>query len=222
MRLKWCLCLCLVVQNLHAGVNLVSPQPLDLGKVLEKTVVEGRFALVNESDSTFHIRYVMTSCHCTVTTIPDSTLDPRDTVYVPFSINTARFSGVIRKIITVQFKEEIPEIEAVAQVQVFQTLETKPRILTCRNLKLGSEPVSRSVSIINNSLRAVKIIKAQTSDSSLTVTPDKTVVPSMGEAVFQVEFSPVKPGSATLYVTLETDDEETSIIEFPVSVQVIP
>lgn len=222
MRMRWGFFLCFAIQSLQAGVKLASPPLIDMGKVLEKTMVEGRFQLANESDSTFHIRHVRTSCGCTVVSIPDSTLNPRDTVSVPFSINTARFSGVIRKIITVEFVESVPEIEAAVQVQVFQNFEMRPRILSLRNVQIGSEPVPRSMSIINNSLRPLKIRGAHSDDSSLTVTPDKTMVPSLGEAVFKILFSPVKPGTKTIYVTFETDDEESPTLEFPVSVQVVP
>jgi hypothetical protein len=222
MRMGWGLFLLMVVQGLHAGVKLASPPLIDMGKVLEKTVVEGRFQLANESDSTFHIRHVRTSCGCTVVSIPDSTLNPLDTVSVPFSINTARFSGVIRKIITVEFVEPVPEIEAAVQIQVFQNFEIRPRILSLRNVQIGSEPVPRAVSIINNTLRPLKIRGVRSDDSSLTVTPDKTMVPSLGEADFKIVFSPVKPETKTIYVMFETDNEESPTLEFPVTVQVVP
>jgi hypothetical protein len=222
MRVPLILFLYAAVQTSVAGVRLVSPQPLDMGKVLEKTKVEGAFRLVNESDSTFHVQQVKTSCHCTVTSFSDSVLAPRDTISVPFSINTNGLNGISRKILTIQFKEPIPDIEAVVQVQVFQRLEIQPRIIVCRNLKKGSEPVNRTFSMINNSLRPVIILQAATDDSSLIVTPNRAEVPPAGEAEFKVRFSPDKPGSHYLYVTLKTDDPESPTLEFPVSVQVVP
>ena len=54
---------------------------------------------------------VRTSCGCTAVKPEKKIFEPGETAHIPYTIETERFSGVVRKSIRLVFKDEDPKSE---------------------------------------------------------------------------------------------------------------
>lgn len=92
------LLLTLVALPAWAGPMIVCDSPnIDLGIVEGDTVVPYTQFIRNDGDETLYIERVSVTCGCTVANLPDSTVEPGESVPLQGSLNTRKMDGEIHK-----------------------------------------------------------------------------------------------------------------------------
>jgi len=96
------ICLAFAVSGLASPTIEVDSPEYDFGSVLEGFAVEHTFVIQNVGDQTLEIESVHVSCGCTATTLATKTLAPNESVDLKVLVDTAGFSGLISKLVTIR------------------------------------------------------------------------------------------------------------------------
>lgn len=203
-------------------IELLGPKVVDLGRVLEGSVVEESIRFVNTGDKPVKIKRVRTSCGCTVAHIDKMEYAPGDTAEVFFSLNTRGFHGVVRKSLTVYFEHDnLPKVRFVIQANVYTQLEVAPRYFSFQDVRLNPDTVITSfLTFKNKSGNSIQVTDIHVDSDLIRVFPQSVVVPPGNESSVRVELKPVSRVRRTVYVVMETDYEGEPCVRIPVFIDI--
>ena len=195
----------------------MTPRLIDLGRVEEGKIVSDTIRFVNSGTEPVHIAQVKSSCGCTAVRIGDSEIGPGDTAEVAFTLNTRGLHGLIRKSLTVQFKErQLEETRFTIQATAFSEFEVSPRFVHFQNIRQNPDTlVTRFFSIRNQSRKAITITRIYAVDEILSVFPAEAVIPPGREHLVRVELKPEQKGYKTVYIHVLADYESKPEIHIP-------
>lgn len=207
----------------NAQVELITPRIMDLGRVDEGTVIRENIRLVNKAGERINILTVKTSCGCTVPELDQTSIAPGDTAVIPFSFNTKGFFGTVRKILTVVFEErEIPAEKITIQVTPFSEVELEPRYIYLQRIKQNADTlITRPLSIKNHSAQVLRIVRIQTDNTMVRVTPDNGTAKPDESVSFNITIKPSQSGYRHARIVITTDHPVKSRLEIPVFLYIL-
>jgi hypothetical protein len=204
-------------------IELLTPKLLKLGKVQEGTVVSDTLRFLNTGNKTVTIERVRSSCGCTTTTLDIKKIAPGDTGFVSFALNTRGFKGVLRKTITVVFEEDkLNPLEFSIQATVYTNWETTPRYIHFYRISFNPDTtLSKILEIENYSDHIIKVLKIQSGDPKIRVSPASGAIQSGRKLFVQVQMTPDQVGTMHNTIDILTDDEHKPNLKVPVYMHVI-
>jgi len=199
-------------------VELLTPKVIDLGRVLEGSVVEKSIRFVNSGDKPVKIKHVKTSCGCTVARIERMEYTPGDTAEIFFSLNTRGFHGVVRKSLTLYFEhDDLPKARFIIQAHVYTQFEVTPRYIRFQDVKLNADTVITEIlTFQNRSDNAIHVTSIHSDSDLIRVFPRSMVIPPGDESSARVELRPLSGVRRTVYVVIETDYKNEPHVNIPV------
>ena len=91
MRFSFTMSLLLFSPVLAQQITMMTPELVDLGRVKESEIVEGKIRFINTGDEAFTIRQVKTTCGCTAVNVGKKEHAPGDTALIDFHFNSRVF-----------------------------------------------------------------------------------------------------------------------------------
>ncbi len=144
---------------LSAKIQWLTPSIIKYGNIQEGEKITDTIKFINLGETPVEIQSVRPSCGCTVTSLTQRIIASHDTAYIPFSLNTMGFSGMIRKSINISFKEnKEDDAQFILQANIIRDLEIAPRYIYITRLKVDQDTtLTRTITFINNSEQAIEI-----------------------------------------------------------------
>lgn len=198
--------------------RLISPEVIELGRVLEGKTIEGNIQFINTGKVPLRIERVQTSCGCTAAEMDRMEFQPKDTASIHFTLRTSSFRGVVRKALTVFFENGSPDIQTFfIQALVYSELEMKPSYISFPAVPLHQDTVmSAAVRILNQSKKPVRIQTIRSESDQIQVVFEPCVIPPEQESAFQILLKPKTTGYRTSQVVVQSDCPSKPQISVPV------
>lgn len=92
---------CVAADEPKESVVEVEPYLWDFGKVSQGEVLEHIFVLKNDSQNTFNIKSVQTSCGCTTSDVEKTAVSPGESVNIQVKFNTKGYLGPVQQFVYV-------------------------------------------------------------------------------------------------------------------------
>ncbi len=199
-------------------VKFLNDKVMDFGKVLQGEVIKGELKFTNVGDGAVEIERVETSCGCTAVTPTKMTYNSGETAVIPFTVKTANFSGVIRKKITVVFKNVTPKSHSfVVQANVVTELTVSPRFISFQKISLNPDTTyTEYIEVDNLAHKKYSVTHIYPEKPLVKITPQSAEIPAGKSHLFRLEFTPEKPGRHSTRVVIETDHPTQSRMTIPV------
>lgn len=194
-------------------IKFLTPKVLEFGKVPQGEEISGAFKILITSKKVLEIESIRPGCGCTVVKDLPMTYNPGDTLVIPFTLNTRGFFGVIRKPITVTFKDlDIPAEKLYIGATIFQDLSLSKRYLIFKDVKVDPSVVlSDSLYFLNASDKDVHITEASFSSDLVTVDYDKRAAAPNDSLLIKVRLHPMMAFNAPVYIRFKTDQNEKTL-----------
>lgn len=192
------------------GVMYLTPDLIDFGEVSEGDLLRGEIRFVNSGDEELLVDNVRPSCGCTVTHLESKSFAPGDTARIPFTLNTSRFKGTIRKNIRVYFKDKsVGTKKFVIQSKIISELDLSPSYVHFKNIKANPDTViTQFAKFANNSDAPIEIKVKEYNNDLIQIKPEKFKIPAGETYLVRVELRPEKPKRANTTISFETDFEK--------------
>lgn len=190
-----------------AKIEYLTPKLIDFGDAREGEILNGTIQFVNTGDETVSINRVQPSCGCTLAELKRTDYAPGDTATIPFTLNTAHFSGVVRKTIHIYFKDQqIPNEQITLQAKIFTELELNPSYLYFQNITVNPDTViTQYAKIKNQTDKPIHIAVAAYNNDNYKIIPEKFTVPAGETYLVRVEMVPRDARRDSITFTFETD-----------------
>ncbi|OVE79052.1 hypothetical protein BVY01_03590 [bacterium I07] len=203
-------------------IRFLSPKLVDLGRVLEGAVLSHTIQFVNSGEETVHLRQVGTTCGCTAAQTTRKDFAPGDTASIDVSINTRGFFGLMRKTVTLYFKEkEIKPQKIVFQVHPYTEVAVNPRYLYLQRIHLNPDTlITQTVKVSNQSKRSLHIKSVETDNPMVQVSPQKATITADKEQTFKISIRPETTGYKHIRIWMHTDYASKPKLEIPVFLHV--
>ncbi|NQT27539.1 DUF1573 domain-containing protein [candidate division KSB1 bacterium] len=192
------------------SVEYLTPTLIDFGEVSEGELLHGEIRFVNSGDEEVVVDNVRPSCGCTVTHLETKSFAPGDTAKIPFTLNTSRFKGTIRKTIRVYFKDKNLTAEIFTiQAKIITELDLSPSYIHFKDVKANPDTViTQFAKFANNSDVPIKIKIKEYNNDLIRIKPEKFEVPAGETYLVRVELMPKQAKRANTTVIFDTDFEK--------------
>jgi hypothetical protein len=203
--------------------RLLSPEVIDLGRVLEGQTVDGDVRFINSGTEPLHVLGVQTSCGCTAARLQKTDFSTGDTAIVHFTLRTGGFHGLIRKMLTVDFENQlVNDLAVYIQATVFSELEVKPSFLNFQSVPQSKDiAVADTISVFNTSNRTVKVLNVSCDSQQIQIDVHRFSIPSNQNILIPVVLRPQKSEYQHATVTIETDSPNKPVIRIPVLFDIV-
>lgn len=211
------------VVSLHAQqVEFLHPDVIEMGKVSQGEVLEGAIEFKNISDAVVELEQIKPSCGCTAVTPEKMTYAKGEVASIPFTIATDKFQGVIRKNITVTFKNVEPARHTFyVQANVVTDISVSPRFINFQKVALNPDTtLSEFFEIENTSDGDIEISKIYADKNFLKISPATVTIPSGKSQLIRVEFTPDQSGRHNTTVVIESAMKPEKARKLPVFINV--
>lgn len=197
--------------------ELITPHQVDLGTVMQDSVVEAVIQFRNSGDSPLKISRVQTSCGCTAADLQKLEYLPGEEGEIGVKLNTKGFSGLIRKYVTIYLENGDPiSTRVVLQTTVKNQLEIQPAYLDFQNIELKSKENGRLLRVTNNFSDPLVIEAFLTNIKNLTISAKQmTIQPGTTEEI-SISYQPLQEGRADGYIDLKIKDPIETVKRIPV------
>ena len=201
--------------------ELLSPQLMDMGVVIQDSIVQSIIQFRNSGELPLKIRRVQTSCGCTAAELTKLDYQPGESGQIEIQFNTKGFSGVVRKYVTVYLEEGTPaSSRIVLQANVKTNILIEPRYLDLQNIELQSRDTDRSFHVTNNFNEPLVIKEILTNIKNLEIS-FKNVTLDPGETgEISVIYKPTKVGRSDGYIDLKINNPVETVKRIPVFIYV--
>jgi hypothetical protein len=199
-------------------IRLITPEKIDFGRIQEDQPIEGKIQFVNGGSVPIEIERIYASCGCTTTQVKKMRYNSGDTAAISFSVRTRGFRGIIRKSITIYFKEPAgKELDYTIQATVHQELEITPAFVNFQSVRLNPDTLlTEFVRIRNNTDKPIQLKNLFTDNDLVTVMAQPKIIPSGQTAEVRVSLRPSKTAIRDIEISIETDNSRKPIIIIPV------
>ena len=203
-------------------VEFKNPQVIELGKIQQGDILEGKIEFVNTGNEPVEIESIKPSCGCTAVTPEKMVYESGETAVIPFTIKTTNFNGLIRKSIKVTFKNVEPRTYSFfAEATVVTDLNISPKYINFSQVNLDADTtITEYVEIENTTDHPIDIFKIHTDSKYLKISPESVVVPSGKSHLVRLEFKPTESGRHNTQIYLETNLKSESQKSIPVFIYV--
>lgn len=203
-------------------VEFLHPNVIELGKVQQGEILEGKIEFKNTGDVPVEIESIRPSCGCTAVTPEKMVYESGETAVIPFSIKTKNFSGLIRKSIKVTFKNMEPRTYTFfAQATVVTDLNITPKYINFYQVDMNADTViTEYFEIENTSDATIEITKIRTDSKFLKVAPESVVVPSGKSHLVRLDFTPTEAGRHNTQIHIESSLKTENQKDLPVFIYV--
>ncbi len=187
-------------------IKIITPRLIDRGRVQEDTNITDHILFINNSGKVISIDRIRSSCGCTTTRYSQGYILPGDTVNIAYTIRTAGFRGVIRKTITVYFKEQnINPLTYTVQANIYQLFDIQPRYLYFSDLYYNPDTTVTEMLSIQNSQDKSMVINIHSDSKLIKVTPASfSLKPNTSKEVV-IAYTPAQKGYHLSYITVKSD-----------------
>jgi Protein of unknown function (DUF1573)/Cep192 domain 3 len=224
---KWILILLvlsgLVFSGLSQEFKLLTPIVLDMGTVLEDSIVTGKIRFTNSGNLPLKIGRVQTSCGCTVAQLEKLIYQPNEEGEIRVQFNTKGQAGLTRKSVNIYIEEGTPaSVRVTLQTIVKQQLEINPAFVDLQDVTLKNTLVKRSLLIKNNYNEDLVVKSIKGNIKTLTVKPDQFVLQPGSEKSLEILYQPQKEGRNDGYIEMEFEKPVQKLKRIPVFIKVNP
>lgn len=195
---------------------------IDTGKVLQGEMVTGNLQFTNTGTVDVEIESVKPSCGCTAVAPEKLVYAPGETATIPFTIDSKKFKGVIRKTIRINFKNVEPKTYVfVVQADVATELTITPDFINFQQVNLNPDTVlTEFFEIENESDQNIEIKNIYSSSESLKISPQSVVIPAGKSHLIQLNFTPNQAGRQNTKIHIESNHQTQSVVDLPVFINV--
>lgn len=195
-----------------SSVSYLTPTLIDFGEVSEGQLLQGEIRFINTGDEEVLVDEVRPSCGCTVTHLDTKTFAPGDTAKIPFTLNTSRFRGTIRKTISIYFKDKnLGSERFVIQAKIITELDLSPSYIHFKDIQANPDTViTQFAKFANNSDVTIKIKTQKYNNDLIRIKPEKFEIPPGETYLVRVELMPKEAKRANTTIIFETDFEKKS------------
>lgn len=208
--------------TLAQQVEFLHPKVIELGKVQQGEILEGKIEFKNTGDVAVEIQAIKPSCGCTAVTPEKMVYNSGETATIPFSIKTENFHGLVRKSIKVIFKNIEPKTYSFfAQATIVTELNITPRHINFKQVELNADTViTEYFEIENTSDKSIEIHKIHTDSRFLKISPESIVVPSGKSHLVRLDLTPSKGGRHNTQIYIESNLNPAGQKNLPVFIYV--
>lgn len=203
-------------------VQLISSELQQLGRLLEGTVAADTLLFANRTRSSLHVSRIKSSCGCTVPFLDRDVLAPGDTARIIYRLNTRGFHGLLRKTLTVEFREtHVEPVTFLLEFRVYNELDVEPRYIHFEDVNADPDTIlSAVIHVRNYGDVPIRLKRIFTKSGRVKVSPVRARLEPLDEIVLTVRLTPDQPEMIMDYIVIETDYEKKPIFEIPVFGQV--
>lgn len=211
-------------ENANTPIEFLHPKVIDLGKISQGQVAEGKIEFVNKGSAPVEIEAIRPSCGCTAVTPSKMVYAPGETAVIPFSLKTAGFNGVVRKTIKVTFKNIEPNsFTFTAQANVITELNITPNFVNFYQVALQPDTtVTEYFEIENTTEQAVEITKISTDSKFIKISPETVTIPPGKSHLVRVDLVPSEPGRHNTQVNIDSNLQTEGHKSLPVFIYIMP
>lgn len=211
-------------ENTNVPVEFLNPKVIDLGKISQGQVAEGKIEFVNRGSGPVEIEAIQPSCGCTAVTPSKMVYNPGETAVIPFSMKTAGFNGVVRKTIKVIFKNIEPKTFIfTAQANVITELNITPNFVNFYQVPLRPDTtISEYFEIENTTDKAVEITKISTDSKFIKISPESVTIPPGKSHLVRIDLIPAEPGRHNTQVNIDSNLPTEGHKSLPVFIHILP
>jgi len=203
--------------------KLLTPIILDLGTVLEDSIVTGKIRFTNSGILPLKIGRVQTSCGCTVAQLDKLTYLPDEEGEIEVQFNTKGQAGLTRKSVNIYIEEGTPaSVRVTLQTVVKQQLEITPAFVDLQDITLKDTSVKRSLLIKNNYTEDLVVKSIKGNIKTLTVKPNQFLLHPGSEKSLEILYQPEKEGRNDGYLEIEFEKPVQKLKRIPVFIKVTP
>ena len=151
-------------------VVVIDPVQIDFGTVKQETTHRSEVTIRNQGTELLEIRGIESDCGCTVAQLPDSTLDPGQSVPLSITLSTRHFSGQIAKHIFLETNDPgAPKAKLTLIAFVREMVRVTPTALDFGSLERGA---SAQATVTVRSLRSdtLRVLDVVVPQETLTAT----------------------------------------------------
>jgi hypothetical protein len=203
-------------------VEFLHPNVIELGKVQQGEILQGKIEFKNTGDAPVEIEAIKPSCGCTAVSPEKMLYNSGETAVIPFSIKTNNFNGLIRKSIKVIFKNLEPRTYTFfAQATIVTDLNITPKYINFYQVDLNADTViTEYFEIENASDKPIEIYKIHTDSKFLRILPEKITVPSGKSHLVRLDFIPTEAGRHNTQIYIESNLKTKNQKNLPVFIHV--
>jgi len=213
--------LTIAISGITQEFELLTPHQVDLGTVMQDSVVEAVIQFRNSGDAPLKISRVQTSCGCTAADLQKLEYLPGEEGEIGVKLNTKGFSGLIRKYVTIYLEDGDPiSTRVVLQTTVKSQFEIEPAYLDFQSIELKSKENGRSLRVTNNFNGPLVIEALLTNIKNLGISATQmTIQPGATEEI-TITYEPLQVGRADGYIDVKIKDPIETVKRIPVFIYV--
>lgn len=198
--------------------ELPKPDIIEVGKISKGGIIEGNIEFVNTTDDIIEIAEIKPSCGCTAINPDKLVYASGESVSIPYSIDTEKFSGVIQKSITISFKDNNPKKQTFfVRANVVTDLTVSPRFVNFQNVPQNPDTViSEFFELENESDSPIEITSIRVENEFIKVIPESVVIPAGKSHLVRLEFTPSKVGRHNAKVLIDVNHPTEKEKKLPV------
>jgi hypothetical protein len=216
-------CILLASSGHAQPYRILSPEVIDLGRVMEGQSIEGKVLFLNTGGEPLRIASANSSCGCTAVLPGKTLIAPNDTAVVRFVLRTTGMHGLVRKAIDVQFED--PGVETIVftlQARVYSEIELKPSFLVFQGVRVKpGSAYADTLQITNASGHVLRILKVDSDSDLITAESQPVSIPQGSEARVRVVLKPKKAEYRNAILTIETDNPNKPKILVPILIDAV-
>jgi hypothetical protein len=182
---------------------------LDFGEIDKGKMVNLSFEFKNTGDSLLIIKYVKSTCGCTVAHINKKEYKPGETGTIPVIFNSRGFKGKIIKTITAITNSKTDngytrlKITGMVKMGEIAKCTVFPNKLLLKDVFMG-EPQTRKISIKNTGTLPLKLYEFMHSPE-LILSVNKSVILPKESAELSITITPFKIGNHSSFIKIRTN-----------------
>jgi len=210
-----------ILSGLSQELEILSPQVMDMGIVIQDSVVHSVIQFRNSGELPLKIKRVQTSCGCTAAELGKMEYQPGESGEIEVQFNTKGFSGVVRKYVTIYLEDGTPSSSRIVlQADIKTNIEIKPAYLDLQNLDMKSEENDRSFLVTNNFSEPLVIKEILTNIENLEISFKQiTLNPGASEEI-TITYKPLKVGRSDGYIDIKIENPVETVKRIPVFIYV--
>ena len=195
---------------------------LDFGKAAAGRVIEHNFVFTNTGDQALEIQDVRPTCGCTIAGTWDRRVEPGKFGTIPIRFTPAYNDGEVSKTVIVDSNDP-SRTNVILQIKgaIWEPIDVTPAFVMFGASSDCQTNQTRVVRIVNNLEQPLVLSKPECADRTFQ-TLIKTVQPGKEFELQITLVPPLKPGSVTVPITLETSSTNLPAINITAFVAVQP
>lgn len=180
----------------------------------EQSPLKATIKLWNKGDEILHIKNVKPGCGCTTAPLDTNMIDPGKFATLQVSLNTGSYNGNVTKSISIFTNEAENDHKLLfIKTNVVRPLAVFPTYITFNKAVVGQE-TSASVLVTNNTAQDIKFNKITISNALITSNiQEGHVVKPNEQSKLEFKVTPDKTGRLDFNVKIETDNNETPVLD---------